>query len=282
MEIEINIPRLNRLIHSFYTLTKYRIAFYDTSFRKIICYPPDDCSYCQAIRSLPGKETICQESDEAAFNHCQTSNDLYCYKCHAGLTEAAISLKYRNITVGHIMFGQISTEKSSKKRFEELVGMLQGTAMSEEEKKKIISKITYQDQAQIQAASMVLIAIGKYALSEELFSLKKSEFVERIDNFIMAHITDKITSDMIAKELSVSRTILYSLSNEYLKMGIGRYIQNKRLEKAEELLASTDKKIEEISFEAGFSDYNYFQRTYHKKRGCSPSAYRRKYKENNT
>jgi AraC-like DNA-binding protein len=275
MDVVIDLKRLDRLIRSFYLITKYRIAFYDTSFRKIISYPKEECAYCVAIHKQPNGQEKCQLSDEMAFQHCLSSNDLYCYACHAGLTEAAISLKYEGVTVGHIMFGQISTEKDQKKRFDALISKLDGLPSSLEEKAKIIADITYQDEEQIQAASTVLLAIGKYALSEELFSFRKDDFVEKVDTFIAANIGEKITSSDVAASLSISRTALYSLSKSFLKTGIGAYIQNKRLEKTRYLLLATSLKIQEVASEVGFSDYNYFERVFRKKTGMTASSFRR-------
>ena len=53
-----------------------------------------------------------------------------------------------------------------------------------------------------------------------------------------------------------------------------RYLAEARLNKARDLLSNIDLKIKEIAFEAGFSDPNYFCRTFKKKTGVSPTNWR--------
>ena len=193
MDIEFDYNKLDKLIRSFYVLTKYRIAFYDTSFKKLISYPEEECPFCVAIHKSEGGLLKCQESDERAFHQTQISNDLYIFSCHAGLTEAAISLKSNGVVVGHIMFGQITREKDEKERLLSLIHNLDGLSYSEEEKEKMISSITYQTDEQIQAASTILLSIGKYAILERLFSFKKNEFLQKLEQAVNEHMEEKLT-----------------------------------------------------------------------------------------
>ncbi len=54
-----------------------------------------------------------------------------------------------------------------------------------------------------------------------------------------------------------------------------QFIRSTRLQKAKELLESTDLNISEIAYEIGFSDPNYFSRTFQQTYGASPSAIRK-------
>jgi len=53
------------------------------------------------------------------------------------------------------------------------------------------------------------------------------------------------------------------------------YLVRLRIQKAIELLRSTDRSITEISFETGFNDSNYFSRQFRKTVGRPPSAFRK-------
>lgn len=48
-----------------------------------------------------------------------------------------------------------------------------------------------------------------------------------------------------------------------------------RIEHAVELMRTTDRKLEDISFQVGYDDYHYFNRVFRKRIGKSPSEYRR-------
>ena len=56
------------------------------------------------------------------------------------------------------------------------------------------------------------------------------------------------------------------------------YLQNLRVEEAKRLLEATDKPIDEISEEAGYSDTSFFRRLFKRLTGLTPSHYRRMFK----
>ncbi|MBP3742789.1 MAG: helix-turn-helix transcriptional regulator, partial [Treponema sp.] len=53
------------------------------------------------------------------------------------------------------------------------------------------------------------------------------------------------------------------------------FVSDKRLEKARQLLESTDLSIKEITAEVGYNDQNYFSRIFKNKYGLSPKEYRK-------
>lgn len=77
---------------------------------------------------------------------------------------------------------------------------------------------------------------------------------------------------------------IYQKNEKYLgrlfKKEIGvsfsEYKQNKRLELAEALILKGNEKIIDIALECGFNNISYFNRSFQKKYGASPTAYRKK------
>lgn len=61
----------------------------------------------------------------------------------------------------------------------------------------------------------------------------------------------------------------------------GRYVQDRRLRKAAELLISTDESIDHIAEHCGFANRYYFTRVFAQRMGCPPARYRsdRPYKQ---
>jgi AraC-like DNA-binding protein len=54
----------------------------------------------------------------------------------------------------------------------------------------------------------------------------------------------------------------------------GRYVQDRRLRKAAELLISTDQSIDQIAETCGFANRYYFTRVFAQRMGCPPARYR--------
>ena len=54
-----------------------------------------------------------------------------------------------------------------------------------------------------------------------------------------------------------------------------QYVNNKKVERAQLLLYTTDMPVKEVAYELGFSDHSYFIRMYRKLTGITPQEYRR-------
>lgn len=55
------------------------------------------------------------------------------------------------------------------------------------------------------------------------------------------------------------------------------YLNNVRIDKAAELLQTSDRKMYQISKAVGYDNPKYFFRIFKKKMGCSPEQYRKRY-----
>jgi transcriptional regulator GlxA family with amidase domain len=56
------------------------------------------------------------------------------------------------------------------------------------------------------------------------------------------------------------------------------YLQNLRIEEAKRLLESSDRPVEEISYETGYEDPSFFRRLFKRRTGVAPAQYRRVFK----
>ncbi len=88
------------------------------------------------------------------------------------------------------------------------------------------------------------------------------------------HLFSNLKLEQLAKLCNLS---LSSFKREFKKEfedSPTNYINEKRLEKAKELLSTTDLPISEVAYETGFQDSLYFTRLFKKKIGVPPTAYR--------
>lgn len=56
------------------------------------------------------------------------------------------------------------------------------------------------------------------------------------------------------------------------------YLQNLRIEEAKRLLESSERAVDDISYEAGYEDASFFRRLFRRRTGMSPAQYRRVFK----
>lgn len=103
--------------------------------------------------------------------------------------------------------------------------------------------------------------------------------VERIKN-VSLHIQQNIstikTVAEYAKMASLNVNKLQLGFQQLYKNTVNQYIQNIRLEKAQELLASTDYNISEIVDKIGLSSKSYFSKLFRENYHLTPSEYRKK------
>lgn len=97
---------------------------------------------------------------------------------------------------------------------------------------------------------------------------------EQVTAYIHEHYMDALTVPGLAEQSGVNRNRLAYLFNKYAGMGPGEYLQRYRLNRAKELLITSQLPIRSIALAAGFSDPFYFSRVFKKQFAISPSDFR--------
>ncbi len=107
---------------------------------------------------------------------------------------------------------------------------------------------------------------------------KKDESSVDVIKSAKAYIEQNYQKDLIlddvSKELMISPYYFSKLFKKRTGSTFIEYLTNLRMEKAKELLRNTSKSMKEICAEVGYSDANYFSRTFKKNVGVTPSEYK--------
>ena len=99
--------------------------------------------------------------------------------------------------------------------------------------------------------------------------------VESIREYIKEHFMEHLTLADLAEQFYVEPSYLSRKFSQSYNETITAYITRCRMDKAKELMKDERNKLEVISFEVGYDDYNYFSRVFRRLEGCSPSDYRK-------
>lgn len=91
--------------------------------------------------------------------------------------------------------------------------------------------------------------------------------------YIKNNLNEKISIDHLSSKACMSKATFYRLFKRELGISPNDYILAEKMSKAKELLAKPGAKIAAISYELGFSDSNYFIRTFKKIVGITPGAF---------
>jgi two-component system response regulator YesN len=126
-------------------------------------------------------------------------------------------------------------------------------------------------------------ALNKLFDSEIFYSFQLDK-IEQIDylskqtiQFINKNYVNDISVSNIADSLEVSETYLSRIFNKNVGTSIPNYINQYRIGKAKEYLLNTNLKLYEISEKVGFNSLAYFNTTFKKIVGCTPSTFRNKH-----
>lgn len=98
--------------------------------------------------------------------------------------------------------------------------------------------------------------------------------VEQAKSYIDSHYCDDISLDEVSREINISPYYFSRLFKEETGGNFIDYVTAIRMERAKELLSTTNKSMKEICSEVGYSDPNYFSRSFKKKVGVTPTEYK--------
>ncbi|WP_424962909.1 helix-turn-helix domain-containing protein [Ekhidna sp.] len=109
-------------------------------------------------------------------------------------------------------------------------------------------------------------------LLEELFSPLSASLRDVVHTNLYTNLTAEELARLTNMSLSSFKRAFKSTFNDTP----ANYFLNKRLERAAEQLMVTKKGINDIAYETGFSDPDYFSRVFKRKYGLAPTTYRGK------
>lgn len=103
---------------------------------------------------------------------------------------------------------------------------------------------------------------------------KVGGLTKRAKEYIKNNFSKSITLEDVAREISVSPQYLSKLFKEETGENFIDYLTGTRIRIAKSLLESDEMSIKEICFSIGYSDPNYFSRTFKKIVGSTPTEYK--------
>jgi two-component system response regulator YesN len=103
---------------------------------------------------------------------------------------------------------------------------------------------------------------------------KTGGLTRRAKDYIRANYSNSITLEDVAREINISPQYLSKLFKEETGENFIDYLTGIRIRIAKNLLENGDMSIKEICYSIGYSDPNYFSRTFKKIVGSTPTEYK--------
>ena len=104
---------------------------------------------------------------------------------------------------------------------------------------------------------------------------QEAVFMQKINALIKVNLEDEdFDTNALCKKMSLSRTQLFRRLKCLIKQAPANYIKLKRLQRAKELLETTDCTISQITFQTVFQTVSHFTKVFKKQYGIPPSIFR--------
>ena len=272
MRTSFNIEKLSAFLKSFYTVTGIKISVFDDEFNHIIEYPAPMIEYCSLIRRTEQGTEGCRNCDIAAFREAKRRRGLYIYTCHAGMTEVVSPIMLNDGILGYVILSHMLPKETFDSAVEYALGRAESCGVSRCEALPAIEKMTPTDYEKIEAASRLLDAITTYLRVTNWVSWRNDDLAYSISKYIDENLGSHLNTENLCNVFYISRTKLHQISTTAYGVSITKYILDKRMKKARELLRM-GKSVESVAEEVGFSTANYFSKVFHRECGILPSKF---------
>lgn len=277
MNILINSEQIKKLLTNLYMFTGILTNIYDKHGNDIQLFG-NHSDFCRIINHDPEGHRRCVQSDCRAVSSCGISRKPYCYRCHAGLNEVIIPLFDSGECIAFLAFGQLLDTRPYSEQWEytlSTLGWYKGDIWALHDAFLRLSRLP---QEKINAYTEIMEVLASYIQLEQIIYSAEITDRQRLEKYIDEHYMEKQTLKKISTELGIGTTKLCALAKS-LPGGnsITALISIRRVEAAKFLLIKSSSTVTEIAGRVGFSDYNYFTKTFKRFAGVTPSEYRRLY-----
>jgi AraC-like DNA-binding protein len=115
----------------------------------------------------------------------------------------------------------------------------------------------------------------KLMASLEQSRLHDAAFMQKINTLIKVNLeNESFDSNALCKAMYLSRTQLFRRMKSLIRQAPANYIKTVRLQRAKELLESSDLTVSEITYKTGFQTISHFTKIFKNQYGIPPSVYR--------
>ena len=270
---KVSMDELMRVLKDFHNLTNFLITVFDAERNNVVSYPNRMCDFCNEVRKSPSLRKKCIASDNEGLDTCDKIGKPCIYKCHMAVTEAIAPIKFNDIAVGYLMFGQIRANGSKEiKDMARLANEMHGISLTD----SMIDSMTSASDEIISSALNMMTMCAEYLYSNEIIKNDIGIIAERLKSHVASNLSSDLSTESVCEKFYISRTKLYRLSTDIFGMGFSDYVRDQRIRAAKRLLRSTELSVAEVAERVGIGDPNYFIRSFKLRVGITPLQYRKR------
>ena len=286
------------------------LAIITVDYKGIPITAHSNCSeFCNKMRTSK-YGVYCEKCDSHGGLEAARLGKPFIYRCHAGLIDFAIPLIVDGLYLGALMAGQVLLDSDNSDSEPERI--LQGVSNTLDFKEDSDFRQSYallpvMRLEKIVALANMLSHIGDYCVEQAVLReavVQQSANVQSADSsgnpaddkaserngakpakepnklllpalvYIKKHPQEKITLSKMATLCSISTSYFSKLFSKENLGNLSDYVNHTKMERAKELLTSTDWSIGAIAENMGFDDCGYFIKVFKRETNRTPLEYR--------
>ena len=145
--------------------------------------------------------------------------------------------------------------------------------------RKLPNKVGLKRMTSLLEILQKLVSSNQTILSSEFYTANRNKENEKRINKICGHLQEKfseqIALDDAAAMVHLSKSAFCKFFKRMMKINFSDYLNDIRIANACSQLSETDKTIREIAMDTGFESLTYFNRIFLRKKGKTPTAFRK-------
>lgn len=255
--------RMNEMMELLFRVLDLRITFFDLQECEVDGFNIKEMSaFCRHRRRQNEFDACCQKCDQEHLRTAKQTGNVHIYHCHAGLLEGIVPLyDHHQIYLGAIVFGQL---RDRERRYD----------LAEAAGGKHLLRIRESTRKEMHDVGVLLKYISEYIVENELIQYCNKSWVERLENYIGDHFTERLTIERLSTEIGRSASFLSH--NFPLEFGVPlkEYILKLRMDRAKELLQSGET-VRKTASALGYYDEFHFSKEFKRYYAVSPGALKR-------
>ncbi len=177
-------------------------------------------------------------------------------------------------TDGYVSTALFSVIKEAQMSFENKLGRVCDPRLIRQQRQKpFASEQMIQNYAELLLIHLIRLENMQDSAAQLPTNVKRSEFAEKISEYMESELSQKIKFNDIAKRFSISPTSLKKLFSDTYGHGAMEHLTHMRIERAKQLLREEKLSCTEIATLCGFCSVHHFSNAFKKYEKMSPMEY---------
>ncbi len=272
LSISYKTNKMTDITYDFFSATGINMSILDSNFTRLQYTDKASANeYCKYINSNFVLSSKCLICDYALLKECKEKKQPVSHVCHAGLLDIAIPIMHNQSILGYILLGQLKVDDN----FSNVKRGFVNDELNTEKLEDLYRALPIKNEEFIKSIINLATILAKHLLLENIVKPTNSSTLDTLVNFINNNIQAPLSVEYIAQQNFVSVSLVYKLFYAHFNTTVKDYINKKRCELSLSLLMFSDKSLNDVAFEVGFSSLSYFSKVFKKLYGVSPLKYRK-------